>query len=269
MLLTIIIPTYQRPNELVRCLKSIDIYDDIEIIISDNASDVDPSDLVPLEHKSHTSVHRHSENIGPRLNIYKAGMLARGEYVLYITDDDYFCPGQLKLFTSEIKSKRPQYGYAACYVCLEKTGVTKYYGLMPSFLGKAGQIYRSHILSGFFSRSIELKQCLQDRKTDLSETWYISKGLIGYSKGQVYMREMPLLLHTWENQTFWGISPDNSEILNADKLSLYKTLFQTNSISYRNYLMLLIFEINIFSFLLNVYFYARRIVFNRKTLLEI
>ena len=96
--LSICITSYNRVNELYRCLKSVDTAnkDLIEIIVSEDCSPkkdkiaqivnrfVSETDYYVLYN---TNVY----NLGYDRNLGKLIELARGEYILFISDDDAFC----------------------------------------------------------------------------------------------------------------------------------------------------------------------------------
>lgn len=231
MFLSIIIPTYQRPAELERCLNSIDIVDDFEIIVSDNASSHDPIKCIPDRLRPFCRLIVRDSNIGPRENIFQASHLATGEFSLYITDDDFFLPGELPILVSQLKNKKTDIGYASCIVHYEKQNKKRFYGFPLSLLGRAGAIIRGHILSGLVVRTELLKVILHNNADILRRTWYFSIGILCMVKTKPYLHKRPLLIHTWENETFWGIDPGNYEILVADQKKLFIAMRSANNLS--------------------------------------
>ncbi len=102
ILLTVGIPSYNRVDTLLRCLKSIDTinYDMLEIIICEDKSPKgrDIEDMVnafskksPLKIRYYTN----EKNLGFDRNLAQIINLSRGKYVMYMSDDDYFIPGQM------------------------------------------------------------------------------------------------------------------------------------------------------------------------------
>ena len=98
MLLSIVIPTYNRLNELLFSLhkfkaqiSSLDVPDKIEIIVCDDAStDETEAELRVLEKNvPFISYHRNNENIGLEKNLIESARLARGEYLWIFGDDDF------------------------------------------------------------------------------------------------------------------------------------------------------------------------------------
>jgi glycosyltransferase involved in cell wall biosynthesis len=94
-LVTIGIPTYNRPEGLSKALTSAvtQTYGNVEIIVSDNAT---PNGLQPLEagypngHILH--IHRQPENVGAEANFRYVLEQATGEYFMWLADDDWIEP---------------------------------------------------------------------------------------------------------------------------------------------------------------------------------
>lgn len=98
-LLSICIPTYNRKKYLQETLDSIFSQDwfneeNIEIVISDNASTDGTRDFIQrylFEHKN-IYYHRNEENIGADRNVLQAIQMGNGMYIWWITDDDIILP---------------------------------------------------------------------------------------------------------------------------------------------------------------------------------
>jgi abequosyltransferase len=113
-LLSVCIPTYNRANYLKECLDSIvcqfgdnNIYDQIEIIISDNASDDDTEELVAEYQKTYKNIRyfRNKENIGGAKNGMVILQLPLGRYAWLVGDDDIVSGNSIKYLISKIKEK--------------------------------------------------------------------------------------------------------------------------------------------------------------------
>lgn len=94
-LLSICIPTYNRSACLRECLESLLVsargYEDrIEIVISDNASTDDTSDVVSEFQQRNPFIryHRNESNVGSEPNRYIVVSLATGKYIWIFSDDD-------------------------------------------------------------------------------------------------------------------------------------------------------------------------------------
>lgn len=93
-LVSIGLPTYNRPAQLKSALAGIvaQSYRNLEIIVSDNASPGDETDLVVREFmRSDPRIryHRHPENRGQIFNFQFVLDQARGDYFLWAADDDW------------------------------------------------------------------------------------------------------------------------------------------------------------------------------------
>lgn len=92
-LLSLCIPTYNREQFLEECLESVvhqDGFDEIEIVISDNASTDNTQKLILKYQEQYKNIkyHKNAENIGAIKNIFNLPSLASWEYVWFLSDDD-------------------------------------------------------------------------------------------------------------------------------------------------------------------------------------
>ncbi len=103
-LITIAIPTFNRIEMLTQTLEELARQDgfhdeDVEIVISDNASPVDPTAMLREFERRHNRplvLHRNASNEGIDGNIHRASELATGRYILFMSDDDVLLPGSLR-----------------------------------------------------------------------------------------------------------------------------------------------------------------------------
>ncbi|NVN98809.1 MAG: glycosyltransferase family 2 protein [Geobacteraceae bacterium] len=128
-LLTIAIPTYNRAAYLGLCLdqifKQVKQYESqIEIIISDNASTDNTSDVV-RSYKDNGFIFRYvcnEENIGADRNFAQCFTFASGKYVLVFGDDDVLLDGAIDKILMVIRSGEygvvylNSYGFSADYL---------------------------------------------------------------------------------------------------------------------------------------------------------
>ena len=99
-LFAIAIPTYNRASYLDLCLEQIGKQvhgkeHNIEVIVSDNASNDNTEDIVRKHIASGVAIsyHRNKENIGADNNIAQAYLIATATYVLVLADDDVLVDG--------------------------------------------------------------------------------------------------------------------------------------------------------------------------------
>lgn len=100
ILLTIAIPTYNRPFHLKRCLESVipQLTPETDILISDNSTNDEISKLIlESEYKSeHITYIKNAENIGPDANFLQCLRKSRGRFVHILGDDDLLLDGAIR-----------------------------------------------------------------------------------------------------------------------------------------------------------------------------
>lgn len=113
MLISFAIPTYRRAENLRRCLRSIleDDDQDIEVVVSDNASPDHTSEVVDFwRNDIRLRYTRNSENIGVRHNMLEAMRKCKGRYIFILTDDDFLRRGSMLRIRNAIQAN-PQAAY--------------------------------------------------------------------------------------------------------------------------------------------------------------
>lgn len=93
-LVSVIIPTYNRPHYLKEAIASVvqQTYVNLEIIVSDDCSLENPAAIVDAFNDSRIRLRRNPTNLGVGLNVTRAFQEARGEYVASLNDDDIWSP---------------------------------------------------------------------------------------------------------------------------------------------------------------------------------
>ena len=110
MLLSICIPTYNRPESLLNCLNSLAKQKnkkDFEVCISDNCSKKNIKNLIkPFRKKLNIKYKKNRKNLGFTLNVLKVSLMAKGEFIWFLGDDDLTVNNSVKYLTNLIKKKR-------------------------------------------------------------------------------------------------------------------------------------------------------------------
>ena len=92
MLLSICIPTYNRPERLLNCLNSIAAQknkNNFEVCISDNCSKFKIEKLIrPFKKKINIRFQRNKKNLGFAVNVLKVSLMAKGKFIWFLGDDD-------------------------------------------------------------------------------------------------------------------------------------------------------------------------------------
>lgn len=109
--LSICITSYNRPDQLKRCLDSVvtNYIDRVEIIIGDDCSPKkeEISEIVNIYKKSskiQTTLLQHPVNIGYDGNFYCLTKKATGDYLLFVTDDDSLLPNSIDEIIETLKA---------------------------------------------------------------------------------------------------------------------------------------------------------------------
>lgn len=89
-LVSVIIPTYNRPAYLKAAIASVvgQTYANLEIIVSDDCSEESPAPIVEAFQDSRIRLRRNPQNLGIGLNATHAFAEANGKYVASLNDDD-------------------------------------------------------------------------------------------------------------------------------------------------------------------------------------
>ena len=106
MLLSICIPTYNRPKHLLNCLNSLTLqsYKNFEVCISDNASDSNIKKIIkPFKKKLNNKFNRNKKNLGFALNLLKVSSMANGKFIWFLGDDDLLVKDSLKYLIKKMK----------------------------------------------------------------------------------------------------------------------------------------------------------------------
>jgi glycosyltransferase involved in cell wall biosynthesis len=114
-LLSITIPTWNRAQTLAKALSlllpQVEKYsNEIEVVLSDNASDDNTSEIVQNYIKNYPGINiasnRNNENIKFFGNFVKCRELAQGKYIWILSDDDFVCPKVVSNIINAIKNNK-------------------------------------------------------------------------------------------------------------------------------------------------------------------
>ena len=114
--LSIVIPTYNRVEKLIRMLQNIeveinriDVANVLEVIISDNASPDETKSAVEafIPNGYKIKYFRQDSNIGFDKNTKFLYEQAKGDYVWYVSDDDILLPGAIQEVVNGLKDTNP------------------------------------------------------------------------------------------------------------------------------------------------------------------
>ncbi len=122
ILFSIIIPTYNRANMLTKAIESVlaQTYDNWELIIIDDGS-TDNTKEVISSYKSNKIIYIYQKNQKESVARNKGIDTAKGDYICFLDDDDYYLDSFLIKFYNKIKKDKHD---NTIYMCeqLEKNG---------------------------------------------------------------------------------------------------------------------------------------------------
>lgn len=164
MLLSICITSYDRVKELERCLRSIDYFSsDIEIIVSEDCSPRKNEIKLVAEKfgqttKNHFRFFSNSINLGFDKNLKNLINLAKGKYILFVTDDDAFLPKSLAKLIMKIRELNLNVAFTP-YFDRKKNKLQRFFKnsfhITKGFNSVSKYLYSSILLSGLiFKRDL-------------------------------------------------------------------------------------------------------------------
>lgn len=168
--LTLAIPTYNRARYLDVLLTSIaeqslPLRDNIEIVVSDNASSDDTPEVVERHGRGIPIKYiRQAENIGADLNFARLFLEARGHYVWIIGDDDLLLSNALRAVIDTIDSVSPGIIFAKQMGFVDKIDVSAHpnRSIDIKVLDQGLFVERVNIFLSFISSIIVNKTALRD-----------------------------------------------------------------------------------------------------------
>lgn len=137
-LLSICVPSYNRPRQLGELLASIDgPPDELEIVIAeDHAPERMAVRAIVAAYAAAsgyaTHYHENPVNLGYDGNLRRLIECAQGDYVLFMGDDDRFVPGALTEFIAFLKQHRDMPYVLRTYLTEHPNGRTEYFRYLPT-----------------------------------------------------------------------------------------------------------------------------------------
>lgn len=194
--------------------------DDIEIIVRDNHSVDATEEIMGRYRDPRISFRKNSENLGLVKNYLQIIEDASGDYVYVLTDDDYLLPGSVPVLKTFIEQYRPDAFITDkfCYLIKSKkllllsaSTESKPPGCMTAAEWAHFMICATAFTSVCFRKS---RLDLDVLKKQVGDNLYPSMVLCGLFGRQVAYLAVPTAVHTWENETFWGVAHDCRVVLN-------------------------------------------------------
>lgn len=160
-LVTVIIPTYNRPKYVSRAIQSVlnQTYPSIEIIVVDDASDADLQPII--DQFPSVSFLVNDSNRGGGFSRNRGIAQAKGTFINFLDDDDILYPkkieSQISLF---IQSDVPDLGMITCHALDERSGEAHIrYNRFQGDIHR--KLLRSFAISGI-ETMLYRKECLEE-----------------------------------------------------------------------------------------------------------
>lgn len=218
ILLSIVIPTYNRAIYLKRGLNSLIAYkgDDIEIIVQDDCSPDNTSEIVKSINDSRIRYYRNEVNLGLGPNVIDILNRVTGKYVYYITDDDFIFPDAIEKIKKFIIEYNPIAFTSDIITYYEKTHVVLNFSCSKKNLIVDSDDFENNAKI-ILSAGVLSRVCFEVSKLDINYLkkyggdWFPQILMVGYlsSKGRLGYNAEPLGIHTWENEVYWNIRGEN------------------------------------------------------------
>jgi glycosyltransferase involved in cell wall biosynthesis len=213
-LLSVIIATYKRADDLERCIDSVlaEVGDYFEVVIGDDGSPDHTSKVVQAHsHDPRVRSYRNPTNLGMQANYLKIAHFAKGRYLFILTDDDYMLPGALARVKAIVEA-HPETGYILSDLPTVDKRTGQVVDLHRTFKGDMliapGIASAAHVARSAWvlSRQV-LKKELIDWNTweHYGDNIFFPIILAGrlLLQAPAYYIASNLVMHTWFNQVHW------------------------------------------------------------------
>jgi glycosyltransferase involved in cell wall biosynthesis len=196
-----------------------------EVVVSDNASPDHTQAIVePFTRDNRLRYFRQPENIGAVRNFFFLAREAKGDYIFYLTDDDYLLTGAIEKVLDFILRFQP-FGFKCSLLVHQIQSHAAYlYGPFartfvaePDDFDAQAKIYwNAHIATcTCIKRDVLDLDLYEQNLTNL----YPSMMFMCMARERLGYLHEPIAVHIWENEVFWddGIRPEESDKLIAHR----------------------------------------------------
>jgi glycosyltransferase involved in cell wall biosynthesis len=219
-MISICIPTYNRAEQLNRLLTSIPNYDWIQICVSDNASPDHTYQVVELHNsirKNKIKYFKHDMNVGLSRNVINSLVMGDCDHCLAITDDDYLLADGLNTIKKYASMNSEATHFFSCITYYEdsnRSEVSSYKKCSDRYASAANAIYRAHIHSGVLFKKDIIKATIENHREQIEGNIYVQYpfSAMAINSGKYEVHAIPVLIHAWENETFWGTDPSSDQV---------------------------------------------------------
>jgi len=184
-LVSVIVPTHNRPERLAEALKSIleQSYQNLEIIVINDAG-ADVENIISyLNQRKNITYIKHSQNRGLAAARNTGIKVARGKYIAYLDDDDLFYPNHLETLVNYLETTDYKVAYTDAYRAHEKKEKGKY-AVVNRDVPYSFDFDYDRILVGNFVPVL----CFMHEKSCLEEAGFFDEGLTTLEDWDLWIR---------------------------------------------------------------------------------
>jgi glycosyltransferase involved in cell wall biosynthesis len=167
-LVTVAVPTFNRASWLNDCILSIlaQSYEKFEVVISDNASTDETQKVLREFHDPRLRVVTQKDNIGIMANWNACLAEAKGDYIVFVSDDDRIAPWLLERCISLVISE-PQLSMVLALNDIRLTAESRTLSAVASKTLTTGIYEGSEILLEYLKGRISVQMCSLMVRTDI------------------------------------------------------------------------------------------------------
>ncbi|UTF49342.1 glycosyltransferase [Desulfomicrobium sp. ZS1] len=208
-MVSVIIPTYNRPEQLVAAIQSVlaQTFSDFEILVVDDCG-VDVSKVVQKINDWRISYIRHETNKGLAATRNTALRSANGKYIAYLDDDDEYYPYHLETLLQTLESSRAKVAYTDAEKCIYESKNNKI-NFKTKFVEHSEEFDRIRLLVQNYIPVL----CLMHEKSCLDEVGLFDEAMSVHEDWDLWIR----LAHKYPFKHIKKITCGYTLILNSNK----------------------------------------------------
>lgn len=219
---SVIVPTYNRPEKLVNTLKSIlnQTYPHFEIIVVNDAGENVEDIVTQVDHSHKITYVRHSKNKGLSYARNTAIRLATGKYIAYLDDDDLYNPDHLESLVEFLEDSDFKVAYTDAYRVHYKKNGQEYYEFLRDIPYSSGFNHEKMLVRNFIP-----VLCVMHEKSCIDDVGFFDKNLKRLEDWDLWIRlsqkyrfahiEKTTCSFSWFNDGTTMSSGDQGEFIQA------------------------------------------------------
>lgn len=233
-LVSVIIPTYKRPQTLIRTIESVlqQTYKNIEVLVVD---DNDPAwesrkmtENLMQKYIANERVKyiKHDKNINGSAARNTGFKNSSGDYIMFLDDDDEYFPRKVEAQLSRLESLDKSWGVCYCGYIRKKDGKTIVHGAEK----REGNLLKDALMRNLFIHAgsnlmirrevVQEVQGFDESFTRNQDIEFLARILMKYKIA--YVNEMGLIVHTHSNEA----TKDQFDKITMDYLNKFSSYIE-------------------------------------------